>query len=180
MTSVITLYYRINNDHSKTTFTRAPRTCKKSAKSLQQLSRSTPISRVRVDLSDAQWSPPSGFDMVDLSRIFEKHEKFHASPWEVHASQTFRMFSRVHRHRHWCNRPYKKETDERQKLIHAPITHGGCGSFTAIVLRERVYSVARHETEPNSQANRKCTLHRFCFFWMLLYVFVVLHRTAVF
>lgn len=44
------------------------------------------------DLSDAQWSSPSGFDMVDLSRISEKREGFHASRGRLVSQTGRRLF----------------------------------------------------------------------------------------
>lgn len=95
-----------------------------------------------------------GRSLEDFQEAF--HEEFHASPWEVHASGTFRMFSRVHRHRHRCNRPCKKETEG--KNLYMRVLHIAVVLLYAIVLQERRYNASRHETEPNSPANRKCTL----------------------
>jgi len=70
----------INRDYSKTVRSN-PANPQKSAKVFGSclVPRLFPALELN-DLSNVLWSPPSGFDMVDLSRIFEKHEGFHASP----------------------------------------------------------------------------------------------------
>lgn len=86
-------------NHSKTVYPR-PANPQKSAKvfgSCRLVLRRFPASG-SSDLSDMQWNSPSGFDMVDLLRISEKHEGFHASRGGCFL-QTAGLSPRVHRRR---------------------------------------------------------------------------------
>lgn len=77
-------------------FARTPRICKSRRKSLAAVSFPRLFLALEPNyLSDTLWSPPSGFDMVNLSRIFEKHEGFYASPRRERSSRIVNVSSSV-------------------------------------------------------------------------------------
>lgn len=96
--------------------------------------------------------------MVDLSRIFEKHFTKNFTP--LHEKYTPRK-------RFECfleciaividaiDRVEKRPT--KGKNLYMRVLHIVVVLLYAIVLQERRYNASRHETEPNSQANRKYT-----------------------
>lgn len=105
------------------------------------------------DLSDAQWSPPSGFDMVDLSRISEKRGGFHASRGG-RVSQTAGVASSAS-----SMQPSVHKGDRRKARTHT-LARIRYTTMVAVRLRRRLRECSRGRCGIE-RANRRCTPSHF-------------------